>query len=290
VCQPHGDPHQCPVTISAQSLTTEAVALSDKLVTMLRLPPRLRRLLSAVHEAGHAIVAHTVDVRVRYAEVTSYEYLGVGNDHINISMPDGRPIPLAELLVIRAAGFQASYMWLRSRGFRDVDTLNQALSMLAAGDIADCTVDCQRAGRPELGMQDGIDVAAEILQRRWPSVLRLGYELARTGTMDEAQLWPVLLADQGAATRSARDEFRRWRAVLDGAGSASESTDPAPFRSDVPVGVGQRRDPNPRRDPCYTILPAPVARGRCPPEHRYRPQSEPNDGMKIDPTYRCAQR
>ena len=42
---------------------------------------------------------------------------------------------------------------------------------------------CQRLGKPDLGMQDGIEGAARILKVRWHAVLSLAYALASRGAL-----------------------------------------------------------------------------------------------------------
>jgi hypothetical protein len=54
-------------------------ALSAEAIDLLGLTPRTARLLSAVHEAGHAVVADTVGLRVTRARVTSADRIGVGS-------------------------------------------------------------------------------------------------------------------------------------------------------------------------------------------------------------------
>uniref|UniRef100_UPI003F496E0E hypothetical protein n=1 Tax=Actinokineospora sp. CA-119265 TaxID=3239890 RepID=UPI003F496E0E len=186
--------------------------LSTEVIGLLGLDPRRVRLLSAVHEAGHVVVADTVGVDILGATVSSAEHIGVGEDHTELRMPGGEPIPIptAEYTVILAAGFQASYLWLTGRGVTDQDVLNQALTMLAAGDIAAMDDLRETRHRPDLHIQDGIKTAALILEHRWANVLRIGYALAAAGTLTRADLHPLLTRDPIDRT-AAHALFEQWR-------------------------------------------------------------------------------
>ncbi|QYN41036.1 hypothetical protein K1T35_47700 (plasmid) [Pseudonocardia sp. DSM 110487] len=189
----------------------EKQVLAQSVTEWLGLPPRLLRLLSAVHEAGHAIVAHTVDLKVTAAAVASFDTIGLGGDHISISIAAGQFVPAPDILAMRAAGFQASFMWLDGRGIDgNREPYLQALNTLAAGDLNWCT-DFSRTvmGRSPM-QQHTVPGAYAILSRRWRAVLSLAYALADRGEMTEAQLQPFLCCGPQQQV-AAREAYLAWR-------------------------------------------------------------------------------
>ncbi|MFG2844232.1 hypothetical protein ACGF12_13820 [Kitasatospora sp. NPDC048296] len=177
----------------------------------LGLEPRLLRLLSAVHEAGHAIVAHTVGLTVTSATVTSYELIGLGGDHIALDYRAfGDRIPLPNLLAMRVGGFQASFLWLQGRGIDGTaEPYQEVLNCLAGGDLNWCAHACQNL-LPHAHAQDTIEIAGRILLHRWRSTLRLAYDLADVGSMDETALRTHLDADPVQGLKAMRC-YRTWR-------------------------------------------------------------------------------
>lgn len=185
---------------------------SARVFELLNLTPDRARMLSAIHEAGHVVVANTVGALVIRTSVTSREHIGVdGADETLLDMPGGRAMMLAEQIPILAAGFQASYFWLQSRGFTDETVLNKALNILGASDWKACVQACAGAGRPDLSMQDGVLPAAQILKARWSTVVRIGYDLAGMGTMTHPDLWPHLIDAARAGHRTALAAYETWR-------------------------------------------------------------------------------
>jgi hypothetical protein len=131
--------------------------------------PRLLRLLTAVHEAGHAIAGQTAGLTVTAARVASAGTTGLCGGCVDIDSGGyHRPvIPLPHLLAFQAAGFQASFLWLEGRGINgNEDPYSSALNALAGGDKSWCSSLCRDLGKPGLGMQDGIEGAARILKAR----------------------------------------------------------------------------------------------------------------------------
>ncbi|WP_331735628.1 hypothetical protein OG333_37155 (plasmid) [Streptomyces anulatus] len=185
--------------------------MAEDAALTLGLDPRLLRLLSAVHEAGHAIVAHTVGLSVTSATVTSHELIGLGGDHIALDYHahHGR-IPLPSLLAMRVAGFQASVLWLGGRGIDGTTEPYQAtLNGLAGSDLNWCADACQRL-LPHAHAQDTIEIAGRILLHRWRSTLRLAYDLAAAGSMDAVVIQPYLESDPMHALAAMRS-YRIWR-------------------------------------------------------------------------------
>ncbi|MEJ8654910.1 hypothetical protein WKI65_44440 [Streptomyces sp. MS1.AVA.3] len=182
----------------------------------LGLEPRLLRLLTAVHEAGHAIVGHTVGFKVNGAFVTSTDVLGRhGGDHISVDLTpleDDGIVPLCEVLALKMAGFQASHTWLRGRGVPAMEQpYKTALNTLAGGDISQCYEHCNEVGMPDVSTtREALYGAAIVLKFRWRAVLRLAYALDTVGVLDEAALQPYLEADP-AAHQEAADRYRAWR-------------------------------------------------------------------------------
>ena len=132
----------------------ERAARSAEVIELLGLDRRRIRLLTAIHEAGHAVVANTVGALVISANVTSDEQIGIGDDYTHLDMPGGVEIPFPEYLTILAAGFQASYFWMEARGFGDTATLNKALNLLRASDWNTAKRLCQRWNRPTVASRE----------------------------------------------------------------------------------------------------------------------------------------
>lgn len=189
--------------------------MSEEVVATLGLDRRSSRLLSAVHEAGHAVVAHAVGAWATNVAVADGEQLGLGGNYTEVEMLGGGEVPLPEGLAILAAGIQTTYYWLRGRGFTDMAMLTRVLNLLAAGDHDATTVLCERWGRPDLDLEAGIWPASEIVIRRWPTVLRIGYHLARVGTMNGSELLPHLCSSPYSEFVEAREVFRKWRSDFD---------------------------------------------------------------------------
>jgi hypothetical protein len=80
----------------------------------LGMEPRLLRLISAMHEAGHAIVGATVGFEVTEARAETVE--AIGSNEVTVGFGPGRDVPLSDLLSWKAAGYQASFTWLQGRG------------------------------------------------------------------------------------------------------------------------------------------------------------------------------
>lgn len=177
---------------------------------LLALSPANVRLISAVHEAGHVVVGHTLGMTVSRARLADDDSL---HAHVTVDYgyPAGTVIPLPDLLAMRAAGFQAAFTWLDSRALLD-DRRNQAINNLAGGDIKWCLATCRDLGVSDTTMQDGIVPAVHVLQRRWRTVLRLAYALAAAGSLSQGEIGP-LLADDRAARLDALDAYRHWRDV-----------------------------------------------------------------------------
>jgi hypothetical protein len=168
--------------------------LAAEVTAALGMEPRLLRLISAVHEAGHAIVGVTVGFEVTEARAETVE--AIGSNEVTVDFGPGRDVPLSDLLPWKAAGYQASFTWLPGRGIDGAEApYDFALNTMAAGDINSSLATCRRAGRPDLTMQGGIEGAALILTHRWRSVLRLAYQLARCGVLAGDDLVPYLAAD-----------------------------------------------------------------------------------------------
>jgi hypothetical protein len=177
----------------------------------LGMEPRLLRLLTAVHEAGHVIAAATVGLKVTRAWVTWSRLIGAGGTGFDYSCYPSRIIPLPDLLAMNAAGFQATYTWLEGRGIDgNADPYDFALNAMASADIGWCQDACRQLGRPDLTMQDGIHGAGRILKHRWRAVLRLAYALASQGALPGAELQPYLLADP-AQHAEAVIAYHAWR-------------------------------------------------------------------------------
>ncbi|MEW1639300.1 hypothetical protein AB0469_35260 [Streptomyces sp. NPDC093801] len=193
----------------------ERRAICQEITATVGLEPRLNRLLTAVHEAGHAIVGHTVGFKVAGASVVNTAVLGLEDgDRVDFDFSpfgDGE-IPLSDLLAMRMAGFQATHMWLRGRGAAaGAPEFQTALNMMSSSDIVKCYEHCAQVGMPAVSTtREGLYGGALILKWRWRAVLRLAYVLARVGTLDADQLRPHLDADlrthQGAV-----DAYRAWQ-------------------------------------------------------------------------------
>jgi hypothetical protein len=116
--------------------TSEQRRLAAEVTAALGMKPRLLRLITAVHEAGHAIVGVTVGFEVTEARVESLDVIGVGGDEITVDFDPWRDVPLSDVLSLKAAGFQASFIWLQGRGIDGAEEpYDFALNTLAGGDI-----------------------------------------------------------------------------------------------------------------------------------------------------------
>jgi hypothetical protein len=182
-------------------------AVIDDVVRWLDLSPRLVRLLSAVHEAGHAVVADTVGMGVSGMHLTDDGSLDATTT-VDYRRGAGEIIPLPDMLAMRAAGFQAMFTWLDVRGLEN-DDRSQAVNYLAAGDNTWCKEMCDKL-LPGATMQDGVVPAVNILQRRWLAVMRLAYALARAGTLGHQEI-SELLATDAEQQSAASAWYLRWR-------------------------------------------------------------------------------
>jgi hypothetical protein len=170
--------------------------LAAEVTAALGMEPRLLRLISAVHEAGHAIVGVTVGFEVTEARVESLDVIGTGGDEVTADFGTGWDVPLSDLLTWKAAGYEASFIWLQGRGIDGAEEpYDFALNTLAGDDINSSLAACRRTGMPHLTMQYGIEGAALILTHRWRAVLMLAYALARRGVLAGDDLVPYLAAD-----------------------------------------------------------------------------------------------
>ena len=174
--------------------TAEQWRLAAEVTAALGMEPRQLRLISAVHEAGQAIVGATVGFEVAEARAGTVEE--IGSNEVTIDFGHGQDVPVSDLLSLKAAGYEASFIWLQGRGIDSAeDPYDFALNTLAADDINSSRATCRKIGCPDLTMQDGIEGAALILTHRWRAVLRLAYKLARCGALAGDDLVPYLGAD-----------------------------------------------------------------------------------------------
>lgn len=184
----------------------------EAVVASLGMEPRLLRLQAAVHEAGHAIVGYTAGLDVAEARVTSPAASGLhgGCTDIPAGSYHGPSIPLPHVLAFWAAGFQATFLWLEGRGIDgNEDPHSLVLNAMAGDDKAYCSSLCRKLGKPDLGMQDGIEGAARILKARWHAVLGLAYALASHGTLSGNALQPYLTAGPHQHLLGVRS-YRTW--------------------------------------------------------------------------------
>jgi len=175
---------------------------------LLGFSPENIRLISAVHEAGHAVVGHTLGMVIERAHLTDDGSLD-GHVTVDYGYGPGKIVPLPDLLTLRAAGFQAMFTWLEDRQLLS-DRRTEAINYLAAGDIEWCIATCRDLGMGSVTMQDGIEPAVRILRHRWPTVLRMAYVLAKAGSLAEHEVEPLLLCDPQRRL-IALGGYRRWR-------------------------------------------------------------------------------
>lgn len=171
-----------------------------------------RDLAAAVHEAGHAIVAHTAGAAVTKTGVcrcTTADCSDKGTEiDFRVSEQD---VSLPDLLAVGSAGFLATHIWLQSGGTDGTrPPYDNALSFMASDDIGYCRDICRQRGRPDLGMQDGIEGAREILVRRWQAVLQLSYAVSVHGVLAGVELDPYLTSDP-AQRAEAVGIYRAWQ-------------------------------------------------------------------------------
>lgn len=169
------------------------------------------RMMSAVHEAGHAIAAGTVGFTVAQARVGDPATTRCGVE-VDLSCYAGEIIPLPDLLAMKAAGYQAAFIWLQRRGGVDGHALpyDFALKTLAGDDIGWCLDICGQLLRPDLSMQDGMEGAWRILTCRRGAVLHLAEALVGRGVLAGADLLPYLTADP-VQHAEAVSSYRAWR-------------------------------------------------------------------------------
>ena len=184
-------------------------AAAVEALELLALPARQVRLLTAIHEAGHAVVGHTLNMPIERIVLTDD---GTLDAHTTIpasyGYAAGETVPLPDLLTLRAAGFQAMFQWLDSRELETADR-NKAINYLAAGDNTWCKDFCAELAH-DATMQDGVIPAGRILLCRWPTVMRMAYALAAAGSLDLFEITQLLWADRQGCTESA-ERYRRWR-------------------------------------------------------------------------------
>ncbi len=171
-----------------------------------------RDLAAAVHEAGHAIVAETAGAAVTKMGVcrcTAADCSDKGTEiDFGVSEQD---VSLPDLLAVGAAGFLATHIWLQSGGINGIrPPYDNALSFMAGSDIGHCRDICRQRGRPDLGMQDGIEGARGILVRRWQAVLQLSYAVSVHGVLAGAVLDSYLTSDT-AQRGEAAGFYRAWQ-------------------------------------------------------------------------------
>jgi hypothetical protein len=143
----------------------------------LGLAVRQELLLTAVHEAGHAVAADSAGATVTGAEVrpdfsgtTAVEGLpGPGGD------PGAVRAHLPALLAVYTAGYAASAAWLKGRGTDPAGpSAALAINALAGSDGTDALRCLDAAGCPGASLGPAGDAALRILLARWETVLRLG--------------------------------------------------------------------------------------------------------------------
>lgn len=192
----------------------EEIALELENRATLALPPRLLRLLSAVHEAGHAVVAQTLGMWVCEVHVVSHERIGMGGDRCQIR-EDLNTWPTVDHVTLLLAGMQASGLWFTGRGRdprKDPD-LTHCLNSLAGSDLEEAWARCESLGmtKEEAApkVQATVRAANIILQKRWIDVLSMAYALARHGSLVGRELWPYL--HRPAREVEARAAYRVWQ-------------------------------------------------------------------------------
>ncbi|WP_331757732.1 hypothetical protein [Nocardia sp. NBC_01388] len=187
-----------------------------KTLALLGVHPRHVRLLTAVHEAGHAVVADSVGAHVDSVTVLSDGHLTDprgGNDHAQVEFPGAASADevFAEYLTVLTAGFQSQYMWLtRSRGVTYTDQVQTGLSWLAAGDIHPANALRERCGRQDVEFVHAQAIAGMILRTRWSTLLRLAYHLNRTGYASQKDLQGYLMVNPQVRTKCLA-YFRAWK-------------------------------------------------------------------------------
>ncbi|MEV0237515.1 hypothetical protein [Nonomuraea sp. NPDC050786] len=192
----------------------EKTVLELEIRQTLDLPPRLLRLLSAVHEAGHAVVAQTLGMWVWEVHVVSHERIGMGGDRCQIR-EDMDALPTVDYVAMLLAGAQASGLWFIGRGRdprKDPD-LTHRLNNLAGTDLEEVWARCQTLGMSKEEatpkVQATIRAANIILQHRWIDVLGLAYAVARRGSLVGQELFPYL--HRPAREVEAREAYRVWQ-------------------------------------------------------------------------------
>lgn len=192
----------------------EKTALVLEIQETLGLPPRLLRLLSAVHEAGHAVVAQTLGMWVGEVHVVSHEHIGMGGDRCQIR-EDLDALPTMDYVTMLLAGAQASGLWFIGRGRdpREDPDLTLRLNNLAGTDLDEIWARCQALGMTKEEatpkVQATIRAANTILQKRWIDVLSMAYVLARRGSLVGQEMWPYL--HRPAREVEAREAYRVWQ-------------------------------------------------------------------------------
>jgi hypothetical protein len=173
--------------------------------------PVQQRLVTAVHEAGHAVVADALGVPVlsaRVADLGERSENGVyGTVALNpTALAYGSRLVLLARLTIRAAGAQAAALWLEQYPRVAPEVL---VAFRAEPHLYGAYDDCLSAAhacaeRPEYGLtaQAGVIPAAQILLARWPVVMRVAYWLARRGHLDADELRSLMEPNEQTARRT----------------------------------------------------------------------------------------
>lgn len=173
--------------------------------------PHRLRLAAGVHEAGHVVVASTVGWVVTKAGVCNCEAADCRDRGMEVDFSGFGEPDLPDVLAVTAAGYQATVAWLRSgRIDSSVPPYDAALQIMAADDFSECLETCRQAGRPDLGMRNGIEGAWPVLVSRWRTVLELACLLDSRGVLAGADLRSFLAADP-AQQAEAVSSYRTWR-------------------------------------------------------------------------------
>ena len=151
----------------------------------------------AVHEAGHAVVAHALGVDVHGAHLTLGDDTRHGWVDLDPQWTDASSrLRLLAHLAISVAGAQAAALWVETACRVDPATLAACRDRPDQyGGREDCLTAakaCQAQPDYGLTLQAGAGPAAEILSARWPVVLRTAYWLSRREHLDATALVRLL--------------------------------------------------------------------------------------------------
>jgi hypothetical protein len=212
--------------VTADTATEDEGAAADRecarALDRIGLPRNRWTLLTAVHEAAHVVVADTVDMATGEVRITRSTHV-LGRGHATSATRHSGPYTLPQILAVRSAGFEGAWLWMLARGYPKTLDTQRPLTLAAGGDIRAVIADCRAAGRPDLVPPDdgrpppdsviglGVHPAAHILTRRWSTVLRIAYHLARTHRLDADTLDAHLCAPhQATHALRARSWWRAW--------------------------------------------------------------------------------